>query len=306
MPMSDSGHVQVYAPLVWRSYAKINLYLDVLQKRRDGFHNIETIFQTVSLYDELNFAEDSHISMTCSGAELDTGESNLVRRAAALLRQHTGCRQGVRIHLEKRIPIAAGLAGGSGNAAATLAALNKLWDLRLPTAHLARLARMLGADVPYCLYGGAMAATLRGEALSPLQPLKNLWFVLAHPPAAVSAAHVYNHPLLEKSPAKPFAGRTPAFRKAIHALYTGDLSAVVFNRMERPVFAEHPTLALLKQALLEAGCHAAAMSGSGPTLFGVCGSQREAMRISDAMNRKALDCTISIAAAVPVGVERMR
>ena len=144
MSLMEERRPQVYAPMVWRSFAKINLYLDVLRKRRDGYHNIETIFQTVNLYDELTFVNDNHLSMTCSGAGLDTGRSNLVYRAAALLQEETGCMRGARIHLEKRIPIAAGLAGGSGNAAATLSALNKLWDLRLPLGRLTRLARVLG------------------------------------------------------------------------------------------------------------------------------------------------------------------
>lgn len=304
--MNEVRRARGYIPMVWRSYAKINLYLDVLHLRRDGFHNIETLFQTVGLWDELSFLEDEHVSMTCSGAALDTGETNLVRRAASLLQKETHCRQGVRIHLEKRIPIAAGLAGGSGNAAATLLALNKLWDLKLSQACLARLARVLGSDVPYCLRGGAMEARLRGEDMKPLAVPKSLWFVLAHPPAAVSAAQVYNHALLEKNSEKPFAGRTPSFRRALTAYQRGDMRAVVFNRMEAPVFADHPTLAEIKRMLLECGCIAAAMSGSGPTLFGICESQREALRIQDRMQKKRLNCSISIAPVVPVGVEQIR
>ncbi len=306
MPLDEEGRPQVYAPMVWRSYAKINLYLDVLHKRRDGYHNIETIYQTVNLCDELTFLDDNHLSMTCSGADLDTGISNLVYRAAMLLQEQTECTRGARIHLEKRIPIAAGLAGGSGNAAATLAALNKLWDLRLPLGRLARLARILGSDVPYCLYGGAMAGTLRGEALFPLSPIKNLWFVLVHPPAAMSAASVYNHPLLEKNLECPFAGRTPAFRKALQSLEEKDYPAVLFNRMEKPVFEEHRTLAALKEGLLEAGCDAAAMSGSGPTLFGLCQSQRKALRVADFIKTNKLDCKTSIACQVPCGIEWVR
>lgn len=306
MPLTENGRPQVYAPMVWRSFAKVNLYLDVLHKRRDGYHNIETIFQTVNLYDELTFLDDGHLSMTCSGAELDTGTTNLVYRAALLLQEQTGCTRGARIHLEKRIPIAAGLAGGSGNAAATLAALNKLWDLRLPLARLGRFARVLGSDVPYCLHGGAMAGTLRGEALYPLPPLNGIWFVLVHPPAAVSAAHVYNDPLLGLNMERPFAGRTPSFRAALRALREGAHDRVIFNRMERPVFEQHPTLVELKDALLAAGCPAAAMSGSGPTLFGICKSQREALRVADFLKEEALDCRTSIAAPVPAGIEWIR
>lgn len=306
MPLTAHGRSRVYAPMVWRSYAKVNLYLDVLCKRRDGYHNIETIFQTVNLFDEMTFMDDNHLSMTCSGAELDTGASNLVYRAAALLQEQTGCKQGARIHLEKKIPIAAGLAGGSGNAAATLAALNKLWDLRLSVACLARYARMLGSDVTYCLYGGAMAATLRGENLFSLKPLKEVWFVLVHPPVAVSAAHVYNHSLLGMNVERPFAGRTPTFRKMLRALQEEDYASVVFNRMEQPVFEEHKTLGKIKNVLLEAGCHGAAMSGSGPTLFGVCRSMRDAQRVVEYLKEKKIDYRTHIAAPVPNGIERVR
>lgn len=290
--------------LRYRSYAKINLYLDVVNRRRDGYHNIETIFQTVSLADTLTFSEDARrISLTCSSPELDTGEGNLVYRAAMLLRRHTGCRQGARIHLEKRIPIAAGLAGGSGNAAAALIALNVLWDLRLSPARLRAMALELGSDVPYCLQGGSAAATRRGEELTTLPPASaEAWFVLVHPEIAVSASHTYNHPLLEHSPERPFAGRTPSFRHAIQMLGQGDYACMIFNRMEAPVFHEHPHLAGIKARLMELGCHAAAMSGSGPTLFGVCAGRRSALRIAEMLP----DLKTSAAAPVPHGVERMQ
>lgn len=306
MPLIEDGHPQVYAPMVWRSFAKINLYLDVLRKRRDGYHNIETIFQTVSLYDELTFINDDSLSLSCNGPGLDMGPSNLVYRAAALLREETGCRKGVRIHLDKRIPIAAGLAGGSGNAAATLAALNNLWNLRLSFGHLARLARGLGADVAYCLYGGTMAGTQRGEALVPLPPVHEPWFILVHPAAAMSTASAYNHVLLKMSPEFLFAGRTPSFRKAIIALAEGDFPRVLFNRMEKPVFSEHQVLGELKERLYKAGCGAVAMSGSGPTLFGVCRSRQEALRIAEVFHAEKPECPTSVVNPSPKGIEWVR
>lgn len=294
-----------FVPIIFRSYAKINLYLDVLRRRRDGYHNIETIFQTVGLYDEITFWDDTFVSMTCSGLELDTGPSNLVRCAVALLHRETGIQKGVRIHLHKNIPIAAGLAGGSGNAAATLMALNKLWGLRLSFPTLVRYGRMLGADVPYCLHGGTMGATLRGECLFPLPPLHRLWFVLVHPPVAVSAAHVYNHPLLQKNEIQPFAGRTATFRRAIQALSNQDYEQMIFNCMERPVFEEHHSLVAIKDALLEAGCFAAAMSGSGPTLFGICRSRKTANRVAEIITASPLDCTVSVVEPISLGVEQV-
>ena len=289
--------------LTYRSYAKVNLYLDVLNKRRDGYHNIETVFQSVSLYDELRFLDEpSHISITCSTPQLDTGEGNLIYRAATLLRERTGCTLGARIHLDKQIPIAAGLAGGSGNAAAALIALNVLWGLRLPSGRLRRMALELGSDVPYCTVGGLAAATRRGEELTALPALKRFWLVLVHPPIAVSASHAYNHPELGRNPEQPFAGRTASLRRVLRDLAGGDLPSVIFNRMEPVVFHSHPRLIGVKQRLLELGCEAAAMSGSGPTLFGLCSTRRNAMRTAEAID----GYRTSVVHGVPLGVERVR
>ena len=295
------GHT--FTPITYASYAKINLYLDVLGKRRDGFHNIETIFQTVSLTDKLSFEElANRVSLTCSTSELDSGESNLVYRAAMLLRQRSGCELGARIHLEKNVPIAAGLAGGSGNAAATLLALNTLWDLRWSLERLRSLALELGSDVPYCTMGGTAAATRRGEELYPLPALRKLWLVLVHPRIAVSASHTYNHAKLSFNEENLFAGRTKSFRNAIRALASEDFAKLVYNRMETPVFHDHPRLVEVKRQLLDAGCLAAAMSGSGPTLFGLCPSKRTAERVAGTLGEH----DTSVVSTVPAGLERIQ
>ncbi len=287
--------------MLLKSYAKINLYLDVLRRRSDGYHDIETIFQTVSLHDRLSFKDDpsGRVALTCSRPDLETGDTNLVCRAAALLCRHTGCVRGAAMHLEKNIPVAAGLAGGSGNAAAALAGLNRLWDLGLTTECLQDLALELGSDVPYCLTGGRMAGTARGECLSPVDASGTGWYVLVHPPLAVSTAQVYNHPLLEKNTEPPIDGKTESFRRAIDALAAGDFAGAVFNRMERPVFTMHPLLAEIKAQLLDAGCLAAAMSGSGPTMFGVCASCEEARRVAESLGE---GCASTVVETVPKGV----
>ncbi len=291
--------------LVCRSFAKVNLYLDVLPRRADGFHNIETVFQTVGLWDELSFApaEDGMVALACPRAGLSTGPDNLVCRAAALLNREAGTGHGARIHLEKRIPVAAGLAGGSGNAAAALVALNSLWGLNFPQARLARLALELGSDVPYCLTGGLMAGTLRGEELHSLPPAPETWFVLVHPPVAVSTRDAYNHPLLEKNQETPFSGKTASFRRALRGLAGGDLAGTLFNRMEAPIFHTHPQLAEIKAALLWAGCAAAVMSGSGPTVYGICPSQDEAQSCRDRLAANGLECPVSVVGAVPRALE---
>jgi 4-diphosphocytidyl-2-C-methyl-D-erythritol kinase len=284
--------------VVYRSYAKLNLYLDVLGPRDDGFHDLETIFQTVDLWDELHFTpSDGGITLTCSEPSLPTDATNLVHAAAQLLLDTTQGR-GVTIHLEKRIPAGAGLAGGSGNAAATLRALNALWDLQLSEARLAELALSLGSDVPYCLRGGTRAATGRGEILSPLTPLENQWFVLVHPALALSTGTIFGHPKLTHSTEMPVDGRTPAFAAAITALDQGDWPQCLFNRMETPAFHEHPVLADWKKRLLEAGCSASMMSGTGVTVFGVCHDEAQARTVQGALG----DVRTSVVQSVPFGV----
>ena len=286
--------------ITYRSYAKINLYLDVVNRRRDGYHNIETIFQTVSLFDTQSFSKRTGgISLECSTAELDDGNANLAYRAASLLLDYTGANQGVYIYLRKHVPIAAGLAGGSGNAAAALVALNYLWDLDLSRAELQTLALELGSDVPYYLRGGTWAAARRGEELHPVPRLPLTWFVLVHPPLAISTSRVYNSPRLTRNTEPIFAGKTRSFRAAIRALAQGDLPGAVFNRMEGPVFADYPHLAEIRDRLLEAGCLAAAMSGSGPTLYGVCASRDHASHVAEAFP----DYAVSVVYSVDQGVE---
>jgi 4-diphosphocytidyl-2-C-methyl-D-erythritol kinase len=291
----------VATSVIYHSYAKINLYLDVLNRRRDGYHNIETVFQTVGLCDRLTFTErDSGLHLDCDVPQLANAETNLAYRAAALLQDRTGCDLGAHIYIEKRIPIAAGLAGGSGNAAATLVALNDLWGLELPPAQLQRLALELGSDVPYCMVGGTVAATGRGEVMMPLDPLGEAWFVLLHPPVSVSTPRVYNSPRLRLNASPRFAGRTAGFRDAIYALHRGRLSRAIRNTMEDVVFAGHPSLAEAKARLLAEGCIAAAMSGSGPTLFGVCESRRDGMRVAEGFP----EWRSTVVSAVGFGLER--
>lgn len=264
--------------------AKINLYLDVVRRREDGFHDIETLFQSLDLADEVTLGPrgDRQLTLACSLPGLCAPEDNLALRAAVLLRQRTGCGAGAHISLEKRIPVAAGLAGGSADAAAVLRGLNRLWGLDLPQGELGALALELGSDVPYCLAGGPVAATGRGECLTPLSPLPGDWHcVLADPGIPVRAARAYTHPLLEKcGPPPDGEDWTPRFRQAVALAGEGRLEELVFNRLERPVFADHPMLAEIKETLLACGARAAAMSGSGSVLFGLF---RQTDPVADAM-----------------------
>jgi 4-diphosphocytidyl-2-C-methyl-D-erythritol kinase len=294
----------VPAPIRYHAHGKINLYLDVLDRRPDGFTNIETIFQSLSPHDTLTFTprSDGAIVVTCDQPAVGPPEQNLAHRAAALLREHAGLPHGVNIHIEKRLPIAGGMAGGSVDGAAALAACNTLWDAGLDAPALHRLAERLGSDVPYCLRGGTVAATGRGEELRPLPPLREACFVLVHPPLAISAGHVYTHPALTRGTPRPGSGgTTPAFARALDRLAVGDVAGLVFNRMESAVFTEYPALAGIRDALLGAGCPAAALSGSGPTLFGLCTGPEHARDVA----ARLAPHTVRIADAVGTALERV-
>lgn len=285
--------------LFLRSHAKINFYLDVLNKRADGFNDIETIFQTVSLCDRLTLRDaESGLNLSCDDPGLAQEADNLVLKAGRALLAHAGRDFGAEMRLEKRIPVAAGLAGGSGDAAAALVGLNALWRLGLDDETLSRIALTLGSDVPYCLRGGTALATGRGELLEALPEVPKTWLVLVHPPVGVSAGWVYTHPRLERSKEAPTAGRTPRFARALEALARGDFAAAVFNRMEPVVFEAHPSLAALKRHLLDLGASAAAMSGSGSTIFGVFASETAARAAAEAI----ADVRVTVAHTVATGV----
>jgi 4-diphosphocytidyl-2-C-methyl-D-erythritol kinase len=288
--------------LQYRAYGKINLYLDMLDRRGDGFTNIETIFQSVGVYDTLRFrTEDSGVSCSCDAHGVPNDENNIAVRAALHLQREHGVTQGVEIAIHKTLPVAGGMAGGSCNAAATLVACNELWGLGLDDGALQRHALALGSDVPFCLRGGTAAATGRGEVFHPLPPIAETWMVFVFPDIPISAGALYNHPRLERSLETPQGGITPAFSRVLDACRAGNLGHVIFNRMETPAFLDHPVLVQVKEDLIEAGCVAAAMSGSGSTLFGVCVSKEHAESLAqDGFGFRAV-----AAPTVPVGLERI-
>ena len=297
--------------LRYRSYAKINTYLDVLPKRPDGFHDLETLFVSVSLFDELRFeSRESGIAFTCNADNLGPDDANLVVRAARLLQESAGCSKGVSIALEKRIPVAAGLAGGSGDAAATLAALNELWGLNLPTEQLLEHALSLGSDVPFCLIGGYAAATGRGEIIESLPtPKPPRWFVLIHPDASVSTPAVFNHPALKKNPSERIDGRTEHFARVVElasksanaGVPSNAIDPLFFNCMEPVTFDLHPELMTWKGRLADAGCLATVMSGTGPTLVGLCRDEDDAQRVAGTLD----GVRVSVVHEMPVGIARM-
>lgn len=249
-----------------RSYAKINWTLDVLFKREDGFHELRTIFQTVSLYDRLRIARTGgEIIIACDDARVPCDETNLAYRAAKLLREAAGVRYGARIEIEKRIPVAGGLGGGSSNAAVALIGLARLWQVRIDGREMIGLAGSLGSDVVFFLTGGTALGIGRGEEVYPLEEIRCEYLLLANPGLAVSTTDAYGR--LSRLTRSESARIIPFTLLAANGNCALPLSAA--NDLEEVVLAAYPKVAELKQRLLSLGAQHALMSGSGATVFGV-------------------------------------
>ena len=290
----DASRLTLKAP------AKINLALEVAGKRPDGYHEVAMIMQSVSLHDTLILSlQESDITLMCDRPELPCDHSNLAYRAAELLRREVGVARGVKIELNKRIPLAAGLAGGSTDAAAVLKGLNRLWGLALSPVELEQLAARLGSDVPFCLWGGTSLATGRGEILTPLPDFAGHGVVLANPPLHVSTAWVYGN----------YRGTTGNRRRDIaslrHSIEQQDFAAVadtLFNDLETVTVPAYPQVAEIKEQLLQAGAAGVLMSGSGPTVFALTPDFASAAELA---GRAALGEDVAVFIAETVAREEM-
>jgi 4-diphosphocytidyl-2-C-methyl-D-erythritol kinase len=249
-----------------QSFAKINWTLDVLFKRADGFHELRTIYQTVSLHDTLTITEtDGAIEVLCEDDRVPGDETNLAFKAAALLREATGTAKGARIKIEKRIPVAAGLGGGSSNAAATLLALIKLWQVEIDELTVVRIAAGLGSDVSFFLMGGTALGVGRGEEVYSIGQAHSEHLLLVNPGFAVSTRDAYEKLSRLTRPEAPF--NIPFTLLAAKGI--SGLPLVARNDLEEAVFAAHPEIAEVKRRLISLGARHALMSGSGATVFGV-------------------------------------
>jgi len=268
-----------------RSWCKINLLLNVLGKRPDGFHELETVLHPAPVFELLEFERAGRgVELTCSVAALSAGPSNLAHRAATAFLEAAGIAEGVRIRLEKHIPLAAGLGGGSGNAAATLLGLNELFGWPLAPAALAGLAAGLGSDVPFFLQTRPAVATGRGERVAPLDffpALRGVWALLAHPGFGVQTGWAYE--ALARFPAA-LQGQPGRTARLIEQLGAGDLAAAraqFYNALEMPVLGKYPVLALYQEFLRAAGALATQMSGSGSTTFALARGEAAALRLRE-------------------------
>lgn len=259
------------------AYAKINLSLNVLGKRPDGYHEVDMIMQSISLADELEFVEAESFLLTTDDATLACDASNLVWKAAHLLGNLANRNPNVHIHIKKKIFMAAGLAGGSSDAAAVLRGLNKLWQLNLSVVELENIGAQLGSDVPFCISGGTTRATGRGEILKPLPNMSTMWLVLVKPSnIAVSTGWVYNN-LSEKVESIP---SIDALEKELKGDNKAGIAKNIGNVLEAVTITEHHLLANIKEEMLKAGALAALMSGSGPTVFGLVAEKKVAEKIA--------------------------
>lgn len=289
--------------------AKLNLFLEVLAKRADGYHELEMLVVSVSLYDTLVFKEDAtgEVSLRCDariGAApeltLPSGRDNLVVQAAQALRQEAGVRRGVSIQLTKRIPPAAGLGGGSSDAAATLAALNRLWGLGLSTDELSKIGAKLGSDVPFFFHTPSAVCRGRGEEVSPVRLPLSMHFVIACPPVGLKTAEVYGQlrfgerqraeadgagSMTEGADSAASATGAPSSRvyRLVQALERGDLSQagrLLSNRLSGPAEELSAEVGRLRERLAGLGLAGQLMTGSGSACFGVCRSARQARRVA--------------------------
>lgn len=248
------------------SYGKINLGLDVLYKRQDGYHEISTIMQQISLKDTLIIEENKDdIILKSNKNNLPLDSTNLIYKAWEKLREKTNTKKGVKISLDKQIPIAAGLAGGSSNAAAVLRGLNSLWDLKLSEEELRRIGVEIGADVPYCIMGGTAYAEGIGERLTKLKSFSGKSVLLVNPGIEVSTEYVYKNLEIKKSP-------KVNMKNIIKYIEKDDILSLgenIENIMEDVVMKKHPIIEEIKRDMKNCGAVGALMSGSGPTVFGL-------------------------------------
>ena len=286
-----------------KARAKLNLGLDVLGKRPDGYHDIRTVMQTIDLYDELELelTDKPGIHLTSDSPQAPADESNLVWRAARLFLETNAPEKGVCIRLTKKIPVAAGLAGGSTDAAATLLGLNALTGKNLDLQVLLQMGARIGADVPYCILGGTALAEGIGEILTPLDPLKDCLFLLVKPPVSVSTKEAYEglhagSGSLGSALPEDASGR-PDTEGVIRGISEGSLpllAASMANVFESGICARHPVISRLLEELKEKGALAARMSGSGPTVFGLFDREEAAGAALEQIRSAHSDCFIGL------------
>ncbi len=260
-----------------KALGKINLGLDVLRKREDGYHDVRMVMQTVYLYDQIRLAKtkESGIQLSSNLYYLPVNENNLAYRAADLLIKECQIEEGVKISLEKHIPVAAGMAGGSSNAAAVLFGMNRMFSLGLTQEELMKLGVTLGADVPYCILRGTVLAEGIGEKLTPLPAMPKCYVLLAKPPISVSTRMVYEKLDSHKIKEHP---NIDGIMGGLKRQNLDEVAACMGNVLEKVTVEEYPVIEEIKAVMKREGALNAMMSVSGPTVFGLYDDKRKARR----------------------------
>ncbi len=281
-----------------KAYAKINLYLDVIGKRDDGYHDIRSIMQSVLLADELAISDADGLELTLSGKFKVSPKDNLVLKAARALQDFTEKERGASIVLEKKIPVAAGLGGGSADAAATLIGLNILWDLNLSLDNLQTIGEKIGADVPFCLRGGTCLVEGKGERVSSLTDNFVADIVIIKLPFNLSTSRVYSDfDKVKSSCVSPIEG----IIAALHNGRLNDVSSSLANVLEETVISKNPMIKEIKERVLREGALGVLMSGSGSSVFAIAESKKTALKIADSLKNFYED--VIVTATSPKGVD---
>lgn len=269
-----------------KAYAKINLGLDVLRRRPDGYHEVKMIMQTVSLYDTLTFTkQETGINVTTDKEELPGDESNLIYKAAKLIKETYHISEGVKIELQKNIPMAAGMAGGSTDAAAVFHGMNEMFGLGMSEEEMCALGVKIGADVPYCIQGGTALSEGIGEVLTKLPDAPDCFLLIAKPDIDVSTKYVYENLHANELQKHPDIDGMQA------AIEEGNLQGItdrMENVLETVTVQKYPIIQEIKEFMKENGARSALMSGSGPTVFGVFDTQKKAEEALKSLEQKKL------------------
>jgi len=263
--------------------AKINLSLDVLGKREDGYHDVKMIMQSISLHDKvfLKLTDDKDIKISCDKRWVPSNSDNIAYKAAKILMDKFNLQKGLDIKIVKNIPVAAGLAGGSADAAAVLKGLNEMFSLDLKQEELMEIGKTIGADVPFCVKGGTMLAEGIGEVLTEIEPLKNVDIVLVKPKFSVSTPWVYKNLNLEKIISRP---DTDYIISLIEKRDLKNLGKEMVNVLEAVTIKKYEVIGEIKERLVKLGAFGSMMSGSGPTVFGIFENRATAQKVYEEMS----------------------
>jgi 4-diphosphocytidyl-2-C-methyl-D-erythritol kinase len=282
-----------------RAFAKINWVLDVIGKRNDGYHDVEMVMQSVGLYDTIIIKEKGHgIRLKCNECSIPPDNANTAYRAAALVKERFNIEKGIEITLNKGIPVAAGMAGGSADAAAVLVGLCRMWDLNVSTKDLMDMGGRIGSDVPFCVVGGTALARGRGDEITVLPPVEGVWLVLVTPDYHVSTAEVYRSLDLTKLTVRSDIESMIAF---LHSKDLKGIAGCMINVLEGVTIKLCPEIDQVKEYIMAQGAVGCCMSGSGPTVYGLFPDERAAQKACAVLKQRYSRCFV--AQTKPLGIQ---